>query len=409
MVSAYPQGSTPMDKVGGPRADRMWPTCRLTPCRGAAGPRQCRRSRGRPRAEPRPPSRRPPLAHPPPAWLTLHYTLSLRPQLQADLKRRAAQLDAAENQNLQLKGEVERLKAANAELQTVGGGGRAPLPCAAASHALGAGRPGHRASRMPCGSLAPAPAERWRSDAACLRRLCSGSARSVSRRLLGAGWPPAYVAGLVPCRRAGSLRHAPPPHPHHAPAPPQAVRKEKGAAGELSAQLGRAQALLKQRDLSVSQLSAQVEAAQARSSRPGSLSGGPSAASVNGQAGDKERRIAELEAQLAEAQGRISQLTPRPQRCAGRRAAGVLRCALVARGLLWLFLFPLTLRSQWNGIKSACVPAPRRPAPPPAAGARARTAACRWWDRAPAPPPSTPTACAACAPSASRGRTGARA
>lgn len=43
-------------------------------------------------------------------------------QLQADLKRKAAQLDVAENAALLLRSEVEKLKASNAELQQVGAG-----------------------------------------------------------------------------------------------------------------------------------------------------------------------------------------------------------------------------------------------------------------------------------------------
>lgn len=109
----------------------------------------------------------------------------------------------------------------------------------------------------------------------------------------------------------------------------QSVRQQKGQSGELAVQLERVQALLKQRDAALAQLTSQLDAAR---SRPGSSSGGaPVAAApvpraplsrhnsdVNAQAqqamadklaemgvelGEKERRIASLEEELAEARG----------------------------------------------------------------------------------------------------------
>lgn len=126
-----------------------------------------------------------------------------------------------------------------------------------------------------------------------------------------------------------------PSAPAHLPVPSsphprlQSVRQQKSQGGELAVQLERVQALLKQRDAAVAQLTSQLDAAR---SRPGSSSGAaPMAAApapraplsrhnsdVNAQAqqamadklaelglelGEKEKRIASLEEDLAEARG----------------------------------------------------------------------------------------------------------
>lgn len=118
------------------------------------------------------------------------------------------------------------------------------------------------------------------------------------------------------------------------PFAPQATRRDRSQVTELSQQLTKAQALLKQRDAALAALGQQLDAAKARNSSAGGPVSGPGTptvlqASAGGtpkgplsrQNSDEEALVAELsqktarisalEAELAEANARVAALTPR--------------------------------------------------------------------------------------------------